>query len=214
MNRLIIASVITLNLLLAFVKKAQTAVITFDDITTSDAGSIPTLYEGFTWGANMGILLQNHFPNYTYSGPYDPMWPDNRNYASYNLAGAQAVTISNDETFDLLGFYIAAWPSGGFWENAATSITVAGYLNGSLVGSVSMNLLHDRTFYWLSADFNAVNEIRLTSSGDYKYWIMDNFTFNEPSSVPEPITLPLLILGLMLLPLAVRRAKTANQNIR
>jgi hypothetical protein len=67
--------------------------------------------------------------------------------------------------------------------------------------------LSPNRFDWLSANLYGVDELRFTqNSGDGHWWLMDDFTYNG-AAVPEPVTLALTGVSLMMLAVVLRRRR-------
>jgi len=165
---------------------ANATVINFDDITTSSQQAISANYAGMNWGSSWYVESSSTSGNGSVSG----------DYAAFNGFGQLTMNLSNGLDFDFTGAYFTSWGSNGTFQSySATSITVEGYNNNALVGSVSMNLSAGQ-YDWFQTDLLAVDEVRFISSSSSQWWLMDDLTINESTSVPEPTTLALLVLGL------------------
>ena len=154
----------------------------FDDIVAP--AYMPINYAGFDWGdEKWGVESDDDYT--TYGNSYGAPSPSN---AAYNANGV-SVSLTRGSAFDFDGAYFTGWgnPNGTEVFNSST-ITVEGYLDGSLVGSVTMNLATDK-YDWLAANFKNVNELRFLNDGqDGHWWLMDDFTYGS-SPVPEPATI-------------------------
>ena len=165
-------------------------VIDFDDITTSTSGAVPSDYKGFNWGINNFGVIIDYCDGYSYQTTFNNTYGSpSGEYATYNWGGPLNVSMSSNEVFDFTGAFFTTWATNDdFNEYSSTSITVLGYHNDTLIGTVSMILSANR-YDWLQADLRGVNKLVFQSSGNEKWWLMDNFIYNETSPVTEILAL-------------------------
>jgi len=173
-------------------------VIYFDDITTSSSSFIPSDYQGLNWGGDnhFGVIIDNG--GYSYQTTFENTYGSpSGEYAAYNSYGV-TVSLSSDAIFDFTGAYFTSWAyNDDFGECSSTSILLSGYNGSRLIGTVSMSLSANQ-YDWLQADLVGINTLIFEASGDKKWWLMDNFTYNETASpVPESATILLLGIGLI-----------------
>ena len=158
-------------------------IIYFDDITTGDFEAVPSEYCGFNWGTNeFGVVSDSAYSSYHYNNTYGS---PSGEYAAFNDRGHNNLVITSisGNYFDFNGVSFSGWAQEDqFCEFTATSITVNGYRDEVLVGTVSMDLSAGQ-YDWLQADMAGINKLEFVSSGNNKFWIMDDFTFNENISV-------------------------------
>ena len=154
-------------------------VIYFEDITTGDFEAVPLEYCGFNWGTDeFGVVSDSAYSSYHYNNTYGS---PSGEYAAFNDRGKEnlVVTSISGNHFDFNGAYFSGWAQEDQCkEFTATSITINGYKDGDLVGTVSMDLSAGQ-YDWLQADMDGINKLEFVSSGNNKFWIMDDFTFNE-----------------------------------
>ena len=154
-------------------------VIYFDDITTGDFEAVPLEYCGFNWGTNeFGVVSDSAYSSYHYNNTYGS---PSGEYAAFNDRGHNNLVITSisGNYFDFNGVSFSGWAQENLcYEFTATSITVNGYRDEILVGTVSMDLSASQ-YDWLQADMAGINKLEFVSSGNNKFWIMDDFTFNE-----------------------------------
>ena len=180
-------------LLAASLSPVQATILTFDDITTTtNYAQLSTDYGGFNWGANWYVESDRAYANYGNS-----YGSTSGEYAAFNGYGVLSVALNSGANFDFNGASFTGWAINNSYQSlTATSVTVQGYNNGSLVGTASMNLSADK-YDWLSTNLLGVDELRFISSNSDQWWLMDDFTFNQTTVVPEPGSLALMCLGLV-----------------
>ena len=183
-----------LSLGLSAATATQAAVITFDDLPATELDAIPDGYHGFNWGASpmvnvnyfhKDLLPNTGFENGVVSG----------DYAAFNFL-ATTSTITGDQ-FDFNGAYLTAgWNDG-------LNIEVTGFLNNLALFTKTV-VVNTQQAQWFDFNFMGINSLSLGAWGGTSidgtegndFFIMDNFTINEPTAVPESSSLILLLLGL------------------
>lgn len=193
MKKLSMATVGAALMALGTTGAAQAAVLTFDDVSnTSSFDSIYNGYGGFNWN---NFLVENGTSLPVTGTGYDNGRVSG-DYTAFNGFGQLAI-LSNS-VFDFNGTYLT-----GAWHDGL-SIVVEGLKNGSSL--YSKTVVVDTTGpTWFDFNFLGIDQLKFTSfggvnpgfsGGDGTQFAMDNFTFNETKSVPEPTTtLGLLALG-------------------
>ncbi|MDO8343280.1 MAG: PEP-CTERM sorting domain-containing protein [Cellvibrio sp.] len=184
----------------------QAAVITFDDLPATELDAIPDGYHGFNWGAShmvnvnyfhKDLLPNTGFENGVVSG----------DYAAFNFL-ATTSTITGDQ-FDFNGAYLTAgWNDG-------LNIEVTGFLNNALLFTKTV-VVNTSAAQWFDFNFLGISSLSLRAWGGVpidpmnggEMFVMDNFTYNEPTAVPESSSLALLLLGVagILLGRKIRKA--------
>jgi len=182
-----------LSLGLSAATNTQAAVITFDDLPATELDAIPDGYHGFNWGAShmlnvnyfhKDLLPDTGFENGVVSG----------DYAAFNFL-ATTSTITGD-LFDFNGAYLTAgWNDG-------LNIEVTGFLNNALLFTQTV-VVNTSAAQWFNFNFLGINSLSLRAWGGVpidpmnigEMFVMDNFTINEPTAVPESSSLILLLLG-------------------
>ena len=182
-----------LSLGLGSALSTQAAVITFDDLPATELDAIPDGYHGFNWGAShmvnvnyfhKDLLPNTGFENGVVSG----------DYAAFNFL-ATTSTITGDQ-FDFNGAYLTAgWNDG-------LNIEVTGFLNNALLFTQTV-VVNTSAAQWFDFNFLGINSLSLRAWGGVpidpmnggEMFVMDNFTYNEPTAVPESSSLALLLLG-------------------
>ena len=172
----------------------QAAVITFDDLPATELDAIPDGYQGFNWGAspmvNVNYFHKNLLPNTGFENGVV-----SGDYAAFNFL-ATTSTITGDQ-FDFNGAYLTAG-----W-NDDLSIEVTGFLNNLALFTKTV-VVNTQQAQWFDFNFMGINSLSLRAWGGTSidgtegndFFIMDNFTINEPTAVPESSSLILLLLGL------------------
>ena len=98
-------------------------------------------------------------------------------------------------SFYLTGLDLAAFDAAYGPNISSTSVTVAGYRNGALVGSFTA-VLSDRQFTYFDVGWGkTIDSFTISSSGLGKRWLLDDISVIYPP-VPEPETWALLLGGL------------------
>jgi hypothetical protein len=172
----------------------QAAVITFDDLPARELDAIPDGYYGFNWGAspmvNVNYFHKNLLPNTGFENGVV-----SGDYAAFNFL-ATTSTITGDQ-FDFNGAYLTAgWNDG-------LNIEVTGFLNNLALFTKTV-VVNTQQAQWFDFNFLGINSLSLRAWGGTSidgtegndFFIMDNFTINEPTAVPESSSLILLLLGL------------------
>ncbi|MEW6267231.1 MAG: VPLPA-CTERM sorting domain-containing protein [Thermodesulfobacteriota bacterium] len=169
---------------------AGAAVIDFDDLVSEN--QVPSNYQGFNWSESWYVYDDTSYMYY-YGNTYGSTSGEN---AVFNGGGVMVSTVSGN-TFNFLGAYFTGWASynQSVWHTSE-SITVEGYYQGSLVGTASMNLSASQ-YDWLNAGLMGVDQLIFYSSGDSKWFLMDDFTYNTGAPVPIPGAVWLLGSGLV-----------------
>lgn len=196
-NSLLLSKSLLLALLLSLglssAVSTQAAVITFDDLPETDIGSISEGYGGFNWGdsylTNVAYAHKDTIP-----GTGFETGVVSGNYAAFNFLATTSVI--SGEKFDFNGAYLTAgWNDG-------LNIEVTGFLD-SVVLFTKTVVVNTQQAQWFDFNFAGINSLSLRSWGGVsidplnggEQFILDNFTFNEPTSVPESSSLALLLLG-------------------
>ncbi len=177
LKKSLLISLGTVALSVGVAQTAKADVLTFDDVTNLDTDYIPSEYGGLYWS---GFTLVSKdvapvFEKGTVSGKY----------AAYTTSPHRGVISTGDynKFFD----FNSAFLTSTFSDN--NYVTVEGMLFGQ-VSKYSKTVLVNRNAP-TKFDFNflGINYLRFSSSNSQT---MDNFTFNErvtppnPTSVPEP----------------------------
>jgi hypothetical protein len=177
----------TVALSIGLAQTAKADVLTFDDVTNDEVRAIPRGYGELVWN-NFRVIDKNLFTgsgydNGTVSG----------NYTAFN-ANAEPATIFSSNYNTLFDFNSAFLTSA--WENG-NSITVEGFAGG--ISKYLMTVIVN-TNAATKFDFNFLGVDTLRFSSSNLQFAMDNFTFNEsvtspnPTSVPEPSLLVSLFI--------------------
>lgn len=195
-------------LILSFGLRSEATILTFDGISSNPntvnlIDSARPSYGGFQWG---NLVLENYVESdlnqlYRNTGFQNGAVSDG--FIAWNNFGGPSDILKIDGVFDFNGTYLTS----GY--HVGMNVTISGYLDGSLKYSDTVTI--DNTIpNWFCFDYFGIDELRITPFGgilaepfddreiENRYFIMDNFAFNETSTpVPEPATLLLLGSGLL-----------------
>jgi hypothetical protein len=156
---------------------AAVTVLNFDDVsTTSSYVQIPDGYGGFRWDQDFYVINRAYHPGSGYDlGCVTPQ------YVAFNGYGYPVeMVITSAQQFDFNGAYLAAaWSS-------SLPVVVDGYLDGAKKYGKTVSVTNTGPA-WCQFDYLGVDELRFSSSGTQ--FVMDNFTFNAETVIPEPLTL-------------------------
>ncbi|MBD2212249.1 PEP-CTERM sorting domain-containing protein [Nostoc linckia FACHB-104] len=166
------------------IDKAQAVVIDFDDLP-GDIDWIQNGYKGFNWN-NFAYL---NSANYDNPSGYKNGTVSNPNVA-FNSSGKPAYVSINSGQFDFNSAYLT-----GAWNNGL-NILVEGFFNGNKKYSQTINVLSTSPTLF-NFNFLGIDQLKFTSFdgvnagyGRYgKHFVLDNFTYNNSESVPEPLTI-------------------------
>jgi hypothetical protein len=171
---------------------AYSNIITFDDVNAHDGYvKLQNGYDGLNWD-NFYVVNGNTMePNCGYK--HGIVSGENVAFNAYgNIASL------SDALFTFNGANLT-----GAW-NDGLSIDVNGYKNGSLLYSKTVIVNTDAP-KWCDFNFIGIDNLSFNSYGGTPHpnligvgthFAMDNFTFNA-TSVPEPGTLSMLLIGLL-----------------
>ncbi len=200
---------LSLALALGFTFPANATVINFDDlndvanpyygITSLGYGLIPSSYQGLNWGNPENypwdFMTQDYYKNFGNTGN-TINFPSLPNVAAPDWGDG---TITSSTAFDFLGAYFSTFAidnGKGDIPNVGTSadkLTITGYRNGSLVGSVEVDLT--TSFVWTSIDLGGNVDTLVFEPTDGSAWLMDNFTYDIDCRHVVPLPPSLLLLG-------------------
>lgn len=171
---------------------AQAVVLTFDDLYNYTSGNyIYNGYGGLNW--DNFYLMQGHLLGGYIEGAVSGVG------TAFSYGGE--VTVANNSLFDFQGTYLTAA------SRYDLSVVVEGLNNGTSLYSKTVVVdLFGPT--WVDFNFLGIDQLKFSSFGGTVLtyhlgtwgtdFVIDNFTFNETKSVPEPAsTLGLLALGAM-----------------
>lgn len=171
----------------------QAAVITFDDLPAAELDAIPDGYNGFTWGDSF-LTNVSYVHKDTMPGTGFETGVVSGDYAAFNFLAT--TSIISGEQFDFNGAYLtAAWNDG-------LNIEVTGFLNNLALFTKTI-VVSTQQAQWFDFNFLGINSLSLRAWGGTStdgtvgndFFVIDNFTFNDPTSVPESSSLALLLLG-------------------
>ena len=130
-------------------------------------------YGGFTWESNWYQIdtgTYNSFYGNSVTAPSGDQFV-------FNGFGVASISATHSP-FNLQSAFFATWASNdGFAPFSSTTVTVEGYRNNVLQGSVSLNLTAG--FQLLNIGLNNIDEFRVINDGaSERWWLMDDLTFS------------------------------------
>ena len=177
-----------LVMIFGFAGAAGATVLTFDDISTAQSGTIANGYGGFDWDqfGYVNGVIGSGYDNGTVSGDY---------VAANQWANVATV---GEFSFDFNGAYFT-----GAW-NDGLNINIQGFSNGSVLYDETIQVDHYGPT-WFAANFVGIDRLVIDSYGGInagiggfgEHFAMDDFTFTEAAPVPEPSTILLMGAGLL-----------------
>lgn len=198
---------VALSLLGATAAQADT-VLDFEGLTVGDQVSFgdagATNYGGLVWDGDAWWLESEEDYHSDWYG-YNKTPFTSGEYAAFNGYGLTVETLSN-QPIVFVGAYFLGWAMADDYDPfTSTSITVKGYLNGSLVGTVTSDIAPD-SMDWVGVNLGPVDKLEFLPSAQATWFLMDDFTFKP---VPEPSSLSLLGLGVGVFGIAYVRRRRA-----
>ena len=177
----------------------QAAVLSFDDIcgeanSCGDGGKLlsesSANYGGLTWDDTFAV-----FSNTVYAKYGNTYGASGKNAVGNAYGAVKSVSFNSGSTFDFLGAEFAGWTrDNAAFDFTSTSITVKGFNGDSLMGEIIFDLSIG-SYDTHTANLNGITRLEFSSSGEGKWWLMDNFNYslNTPvSAVPLPASIWLL----------------------
>lgn len=172
---------------------ANATVLTFEDLTNSEAAPIPAGYGGFNWDSGWYLYNDDIYPNPAHSGHYGIV----NNFGNDPLG----LQISSDSSFDFNGAWVSGWSF-----NSPQVLKAQGFDQfGNLLAETAWLEIAVGVNSYLQADFAGVYRVNFVGG---QYFTIDDFTFNENQKpVPEPASIFLIGTGIVGLMGARRRKK-------
>ena len=175
-----------LVLLAAAAAKADETVVTFDDLpATLGPLLVPSPYGGIDWNGNWQYFGE------TMDDPYNPYSAPNR------VFDADSATPGVGDTFNFITPQVF---DGAYFSGYSTATVTFELFNGSTLVGTSATLDPSSTPTFLASGYSGlVTQVEVYSPGPDDF-VMDNVTYGTPgTSVPEPSSISLLLLGTGLL---------------
>ncbi len=180
MGKLVYVMLALVNLL-GICASANAAVLGFDDISTfpdSTDVDVPDGYGGLNWD-NFNVLYETCHPGSGYE--YGTV---SKSYVAFN-AFADPTWVTSDTTFDFNGAYLTS-----AWDDQ--NVRVLGCLGGELKYDVTVPIVTTGPT-WYDFNFMGIDTLNFISS--VSHFAMDNFTYNQTTTVPVPGAILLGTLG-------------------
>jgi hypothetical protein len=185
-------------------KRILIGAISFAALSTVASASIFLEYdnEGYSnldaVGTSQGFLHTDaYIVSQAYYDGYGNTYPfPSQDKAIYNGYGAPVVSISSADDFDFVGGFFASWGSNDDYDYfSSASITIEGWDDGNLVGTVTKGLYADG-FRYVAGGFSSIDTLLIKNdTGDYgRWWVGDSLQIEQ--TVPEPASMAVLGLGL------------------
>ncbi len=189
----------------------QADVITFAPLcgTTCTGIQVPDGYgnPNFTWGGNFYA-----YGNDAYESTYSDTYGAPSGAFAYNAFGDSPITLSSSVPFTFNGADFSTWAEDDAFQSfSSTTIEIQGFSGTTLVGTVIADL-SSNSFNFVSADFANVTSLVFTNdcgSCSGRWWLMDDFTYNQSTTTPEPGTMVMFGSGLLVVAGAIRRRFSA-----
>ncbi len=187
----------------------QASVITFGGTSlcgdTCSGVQVPDGYgnPNFVWGGNFYA-----YGNIPYDSGYANTYGAPSGAFAYNAFGDSPITLTSSVAFNFNGADFSTWAENNQFQTfSSTTIEIQGYNGSTLVGTVVADL-SSTSFNFVTADFNNVTSLVFTNdcgSCSGRWWLMDDFTYNQAATTPEPGTMVMFGTGVLVAAGAIRR---------
>jgi len=201
MNKLLLAA------LIACCANASATVLTFDDLNAAGLPAIADGYGGFLWNIDTSVGVANgvqQAANNPGASGFATGVVSSPNVA-FNFGGGSPTTIMRqDGTFTFNSAYFTS-------SSGIQNLTFTGLLDNNAIFQSSTYTISQAGPFLITLDWSGIDTLQISSDMDGNPpWVMDNFTFDAGNSggngtVPEPLSLSLMGLGLAAIGVARRR---------
>ena len=162
---------------------ANDLVIDFDDILNSSFTAVPETYRGFAWSPEWYVANDDWFQE-TYFNTYSS--PSGTN------AGFNGFGVSDLGFFEHDGYYfsfdgasLASWGAfDAFYEPSAKSVIIEGYKDGSLVGTIQVDLSAN-SYRVVDTNFGLVDQVRFLTSEPSQWYLIDDIRIGGAEVKPS-----------------------------
>ncbi len=178
----------------ALTSAAHATVLDFEGLTSNSADSLSGVagnYGGFSWDSSFFLFRNPPYSAQVGSGQYGIV-------NNYGTSPAN-ITITSASTFDFTSAFFGGWDF-----NPPSSVTVNAYDAGNVLIDTANVAITIGVGSVVNFNWTGVSKLEITGG---QFYTMDDFTFNENRTVPEPGSLALVALAALAAAGAVRAKK-------
>ena len=178
-------------------------VLDFNDLAYNATAKPTISYKGFILSGSSYMIDKRYYPSHPSIAGMDKYG----GMFGYSMGKPLTITMKDNTTFDFNGFATSLVHSGG-------TVIAKGFLNGVEVYSTSSSFSSAADIYTLNYNYTGIDKLVISvenKSSYNNYFLYDNLAFNGASvtPVPEPSTYAMMIAGLGMVGLMIKRRKMA-----